>query len=101
MITVAQIGYGDPLQFEVRVEQGGGAAEYLGKRFPRRFRSHDERKHPAVSPDRGRVSFPPRPRTEGVDPFPLRYQRDLPLFPGVRVRPAAVHRGHQGGLTLS
>ncbi|MCO6392518.1 hypothetical protein GTW25_15950 [Aliihoeflea aestuarii] len=29
MITVAQIDYGDPLQFEVRVEHGGGATEHL------------------------------------------------------------------------
>jgi hypothetical protein len=29
MITVAQTGYGDPLEFKVMIGEGGGAAEHL------------------------------------------------------------------------
>jgi len=89
MIEVNQIGDGDPLEFEVMVREASGES-----------RHHVTMSKETYESDRGavyagglawrRIPLPARSRAQGVDSWPVRRHRDLPILSGVRARAATL-----------
>ena len=90
MIEVKQIGDGDPLEFEVMVREASGESRHhltMSKETYERVIA--ERYTPEGWLDAA-FRFLLDSRAQGVDSWPVRRHRDLPILSGVRARAATL-----------